>query len=113
MWGVWCRGAVVSALSLLLAGSGFAQEPDFAAAGRELFVKGVSGQVNCALCHTLADAGASGAIGPNLNELRPKADEVEKAMREGLGPMPAFTWLSEQQIGLLARYVEWASRRQP
>ena len=94
----------------VLTGPALAQQPDFAAAGRKLFVDGVPGQVSCALCHTLAHAGSTATVGPDLNDLRPEASQVEKAMREGLGPMPAFKWLSDEQIALLARYVAWASR---
>lgn len=85
-------------------------EPDFAAAGRRLFVEGVPGQVSCALCHKLAHAGATASVGPDLNDLRPDAAQVEKAVREGLGAMPAFKWLSNEQISLLARYVDWAGK---
>ena len=100
--------------ALLVGPAGFgparADEPDFAAAGRKLFVEGVPGQVSCALCHTLAHAGSTGTVGPDLNDLQPEAGQVAKAVREGLGPMPAFTWLSDDQISLLARYVAWAGR---
>ncbi len=106
------RHALLStfALGALLALPALAQEPDFAAPGRKLFVEGVPGQVNCALCHTLEHAGATGGVGPNLNDLRPEAAVVEKAMRDGIGPMPATTWLSDEQMKLLARYVEWAAK---
>lgn len=64
----------------------------------------------CALCHTLQDAGATGEIGPSLDELRPDADRVAKALRTGIGQMPAFTQLTDAQVQALARYVEKATR---
>ena len=36
-----------------------------AAAGKVVFTS------NCATCHTLADAGATGSVGPNLDDLKP------------------------------------------
>lgn len=64
----------------------------------------------CALCHTLKDAGAEGAVGPSLDELRPDHERVVKALRTGIGAMPAFTHLSEAQIQALARYVSSAAQ---
>lgn len=108
----WRGLALAGAMLAAGAGAGpaVAEEPDFAAAGRKLFVQGVPGQVSCALCHTLAHAASTGTVGPDLNDLRPDAGQVEKAVREGLGPMPAFTWLTDEQIRLLARYVAWAGK---
>ena len=100
---LWLAAAAASA-------SAPAQEPDFAAPGKKLFVDGVAGQMNCALCHTLEHAGTHGPVGPNLNELGPDEERVRKAVRNGIGPMPAFAWLSEDQVALLARYVAWASK---
>ena len=65
----------------------------------------------CALCHALKDAGAEGAIGPSLDELKPDAARVAKAMKNGIGQMPAFTQLSDAQVEALSRYVEAASRK--
>ena len=74
--------------------------------GRKLFT---SVTPACALCHTLADAGATGAIGPSLDELKPDRERVVKALRTGIGQMPAFTHLTEEQVQALARYVESAT----
>jgi len=35
--------------------------------GKKLFVNGANGKASCGSCHTLADAGTTGAIGPNLD----------------------------------------------
>lgn len=64
----------------------------------------------CAVCHTLKDAGAEGTVGPILDELKPDAARVSKALRNGLGSMPSYKGtLSEEQIAALARYVSRAS----
>ena len=36
--------------------------------GKELFVSGSDGKASCGSCHTLADAGTAGTVGPNLDE---------------------------------------------
>lgn len=81
---------------------------DDLAEGRRLFVEGA--EPACAICHSLADAGAEGEIGPNLDELRPDAARVAKAVRGGVGVMPAFEEvLSEDQISAIAAYVAQAA----
>lgn len=66
----------------------------------------------CGLCHTLNDAGTSGAIGPVLDELKPDAQRVATAVRGGIGIMPAYKGLlSDAQIDAIARYVATASRK--
>jgi cytochrome c6 len=77
--------------------------------GRRLFTGGVTPA--CALCHTLKDAEAQGAVGPSLDELQPNAARVAKVLRTGIGQMPAFTQLTEAQVQAIARYVEAASRK--
>jgi mono/diheme cytochrome c family protein len=60
----------------------------------------------CANCHTLGAAGASGTVGPNLDELKPSFDAVVSQVTNGGGGMPAFAdQLSEQEINDLAAYV--------
>lgn len=107
--------SLVPALALLVAGmvtTGGAHAADEAAQmelGRQLFLVGA--QPACAICHTLKDAGAEGAVGPVLDELQPDAARVTKALRDGLGAMPSFkATLSEEQIAALALYVSKASR---
>ena len=36
-------------------------------AGKELFVSGANGKASCGSCHTLAEAGTVGTVGPNLD----------------------------------------------
>jgi cytochrome c6 len=94
-----------TALGAFLAGAALAAHAN--EEGRKLFVSVVPA---CALCHTLKDAGATGAVGPSLDELKPDAARVEKAVRNGIGQMPAFPQLSDAQVQALARYVEKATR---
>ena len=76
--------------------------------GRKLFT---SVTPACALCHTLKDAGATGAVGPSLDELKPDAARVVKALKNGIGQMPAFPQLTDAQVQALARYVEQVAGR--
>src|SRR5690606_23848946 len=78
-------------------------------AGRALFSEKAAPA--CAVCHTLADAGAAGTIGPSLDELQPDAQRVESALRGGVGVMPDYSaLLSDDEIALLAQYVEAVTR---
>lgn len=78
-------------------------------AGRKLFTTGATPA--CAICHTLKDADTAGAIGPALDEIKPDAARVAKALRNGIGQMPSFSSsLSDEQIALLSKYVEAATR---
>ncbi len=71
-------------------------------AGKEVFL----GASSCGTCHTLADAGASGTVGPNLDDAQPSADLVVDRVTNGQGGMPSFSSsLSEQQIADVAAYV--------
>ena len=98
---------------LLLAGSlgglsAFAAEDATKMAlGKKLFTTSVPA---CAICHTMKDAGSEGAVGPILDELKPSASRVSKALRDGLGSMPSFkATLSEPEIEALAYYVARAT----
>jgi mono/diheme cytochrome c family protein len=84
-----------------------AQPQSGAERGKELFVKGATPP--CGLCHVLADAGTVGAIGPSLDELKPDAERVAKAVKTGIGQMPAFSTLSDQDVQAIAQYVARAS----
>ena len=61
---------------------------------------------NCKGCHTLKDAGATGSVGPNLDDLKPPKATVVRQVNNGGGPMPAFKGkLSAAQIDAVATYV--------
>ena len=71
-----------------------------ATSGKEVFT------TNCGGCHTLADAGTSGASGPNLDDAAPDAATVKAYARGGGGGMPAFgDTLSNAEIDAVAAYV--------
>ena len=79
------------------------------AAGRALVLEQASPP--CGACHTLGDAGTSGVVGPNLDELGPDAARVRAALQNGVGVMPSYKdLLSEEQIAAIAHYVELATK---
>jgi cytochrome c6 len=106
--------AVLSALAvaaMLAAGCGGDDSENGATGsdrGKVLFTS--EAEPACGSCHTLADAGTSGSVGPNLDALQPSADRVAQAMRQGPGAMPTFTdTLSDEDIDAVAEYVEAAA----
>ncbi|HVM68344.1 MAG TPA: cytochrome c, partial [Gaiellaceae bacterium] len=75
--------------------------------GAEVFA-----QAGCGTCHALAAAGASGAVGPNLDEAQPSEDDARQVVTEGRGAMPSFAdQLSPEQIAAVARYVSQSAGR--
>jgi cytochrome c oxidase subunit 1 len=76
------------------------------AAGRAVFVSS-----GCGGCHTLADAGGRGTVGPNLDEKQPSAAAVAAIVASGKGAMPSYeARLTPKQISDLAAYVEQVTR---
>jgi len=72
-----------------------------AAAGESIFADN-----GCGSCHTLAAAGTSGSIGPNLDEAKPDFELAVDRVTNGSGAMPSFgDSLDEQQIRDVAAYV--------
>lgn len=70
-------------------------------AGKTIFAEN-----GCANCHTLADADASGNIGPNLDESQPSLELVIDRVTNGAGSMPSFgDLLGEQGVADVAAYV--------
>jgi cbb3-type cytochrome c oxidase subunit III len=60
----------------------------------------------CASCHTLAAAQATGTIGPNLDQLKPAEAIVKHQVEVGGGVMPAFKGkLTAAQIAAVAKFV--------
>jgi cytochrome c oxidase subunit 2 len=98
-------------------GGGESAGGDAAALGRETFV------ANCGSCHTLADAGTTGAAGPDLTtalsgqseaEIREDIVDPDARVTEGFQPgvMPATfsETLSAEQIDGLVTYLASVSR---
>ena len=74
-----------------------------ATAGKKVFLS-----QPCGGCHTLKDAGTKGAVGPNLDGLKPNANRVKTIVTNGSANkvMPSFKGtLTEQQINDVAVYV--------
>ncbi|MGH3109373.1 MAG: c-type cytochrome [Gaiellaceae bacterium] len=71
-------------------------------AGKDVFL----GAGGCGACHTFADAGTSGTIGPNLDDSAPSFELAVDRVTNGAGAMPSFSGtLSEQDIANVAAYV--------
>ncbi len=88
-------------------GAGRAASAGDAARGRAVFAS-----AGCAACHTLAAAGATGRVGPNLDAARPSAALVAERVTNGKGAMPSFrSRLTPAQIADVAAYVSTAAGR--
>jgi cbb3-type cytochrome c oxidase subunit III len=63
-------------------------------------------EAGCGGCHTLEAAGASGTVGPNLDDAKPSKELVIDRVTNGKGVMPAFKdSYSAEQIEAVADYV--------
>lgn len=72
-----------------------------AAAGEAIFAS-----AGCAGCHTLAAAGANGAVGPNLDDVKPSYEATLDIVTNGRGAMPAYSGqLSEADIQNVSAFV--------
>jgi mono/diheme cytochrome c family protein len=68
--------------------------------------KAIFASAGCSSCHTLADAGSTGNVGPNLDQAKPSKELVVDRVTNGKGGMPSFKGqLSDQQIDAVAEYV--------
>jgi mono/diheme cytochrome c family protein len=92
-----------------VAGTGVAPPPPGGAGeadGKSIFT------ANCAACHTLADAGTTGTVGPNLDSAKPSKQLAVDRVTNGQGAMPSFKdSLDPQQIDAVAEYVSTAAGR--
>ncbi len=88
-------------------GSGRAASAGDPARGRAVFAS-----AGCAACHTLAAAGATGRVGPDLDAVRPSAALVAERVTNGKGAMPSFrSRLTAAQIADVAAYVSTVAGR--
>jgi mono/diheme cytochrome c family protein len=86
--------------------------PEEAAGGgpQETDGKSIFASSGCGSCHTLADADASGTIGPNLDQSKPSVQVAVERVTNGKGQMPSFKDdLTEEQIRAVAEYVAEAA----
>ena len=68
--------------------------------------KSIFASAGCAGCHTLAAAGSTGNVGPNLDEAKPSLDLAVDRVTNGQGGMPSFKGqLSDEQIQAVAKFV--------
>ena len=99
------RGAELADVAAYVAAnagiSGFATASAFTStSGAAIF------KAKCGSCHTLAAAGTTGNVGPNLDALKPAFARVQRQVTNGGAIMPAFkTVLSAAQIQAVAKYV--------
>jgi cytochrome c551 len=76
------------------------------AAGGEPEGEAVFNSAGCAACHTFEPAGATGMVGPNLDNINLTAEQVQRQVENGGGGMPAFKdRLSQAEIREVARFV--------
>ncbi|HEX2110206.1 MAG TPA: cytochrome c [Gaiellaceae bacterium] len=74
---------------------------DGAADGERVFAS-----AGCASCHTLSAAGATGTVGPNLDETQLSEEEIAQVVTNGRDGMPSFAGqLSEDEIRAVAAFV--------
>jgi mono/diheme cytochrome c family protein len=74
--------------------------------------KAIFASAGCATCHTLAAAGATGTVGPNLDQAKPSVDTAIERITQGKGVMPSFKGqLSAAEIRAVAEFVSNSSRK--
>ena len=98
-------------------GGGGGQAQGDPAAGKEVFTSS-----GCGDCHTLSDAGTSGQVGPDLDEVLQGQDpafihesivdpnaQIAEGFAEGVMPQDYGDQLSEQQLNDLVAYLQQAT----
>ena len=58
----------------------------------------------CGGCHALTAANTNGQVGPDLDQLKPSAEQVEQAIKDGPSVMPS-NLLKGAQADEVAQYV--------
>jgi cytochrome c6 len=105
----WPQWACIPLLAISLSVPSLGARAQDADLGKRVFTTDAMPQ--CMVCHTLAAAGATGEVGPNLDELKPTEERVRLAVERGVGNMPPFgETLSKEQIAAVARFVANAVR---
>ena len=73
--------------------------------------KRIFASAGCAACHTLKAAGATGNVGPNLDDRKPSYDKAIERVTNGKPPMPSFKGqLSASEIQAVAQFVSSSTR---
>ena len=100
------RVAAAAVAALLAAGCGGSSASGGGSSGGGSPGAKVFATAGCKTCHTLKAAGATGSVGPNLDQLKPSDKLVVKQVNNGGGGMPPFKGkLSPAQIEAVAQYV--------
>ena len=77
-----------------------------AAAAATIDGEAIFAEAGCGGCHTLEAAGASGTVGPNLDDAKPSKELVIDRVTNGMGVMPPFKdSYSAEQIAAVADFV--------
>jgi cytochrome c6 len=88
--------------------------PAFKLKGNPVAGKAIFASAGCKSCHTLAAAGATGTVGPNLDQKKPDYKLVTTRVTFGKGVMPSFKGqLTPQQIADVAAFVVKATGGTP
>jgi cytochrome c oxidase subunit 1 len=109
-WGLATAGAValvVAAFAAEITKGG--QEPIAPPTAAPPTAAGVGEQVfkssGCTGCHTLSVAGATGTVGPNLDQTALDEAGIVQVVRNGRRAMPSFPQLSNDQLEGVAKYI--------
>jgi cytochrome c6 len=98
---------LILSLGLSLGAAPASADPARLELGKRVFTE--LAEPRCGVCHTLADAGTTGEVGPVLDTLKPSAERVATAVTNGIGVMPAFEDLTPEQVQAVADYVATAT----
>jgi len=97
----------VAALAATGCSGGEEQAAPGESAGEQVFA-----DADCGGCHTLSAAGATGTVGPSLDDLKPTAARVVRQVTEGGRGMPAFAGrLTKREIEDVAEFVAASAAR--
>ncbi|MEX0992640.1 MAG: DUF4383 domain-containing protein [Solirubrobacterales bacterium] len=94
-------GADAEAIAAYVADATGAAAPVGGPAGKQIFSE------QCASCHTLAAAGATGTVGPDLDQLKPSTAQVLKAIKNGglTGSVMPKNLVTGKQAQQVAAYI--------
>ena len=88
--------------------------PSIGAASNSPGAAAFANALPCGTCHTLADAGTGGQVGPNLDNAQPNYTTALEFITNGKGGMPSFKaqGLNDAQLKCMAGYVStWAGAK--
>jgi mono/diheme cytochrome c family protein len=90
------------------------ETPAFKLKGDPAKGKQIFETAGCKSCHTLSAAGATGTVGPNLDQAKPDYRLATARVTNGKGVMPSFKGqLSDQEIANVAAFVVTSTGQTP